>query len=423
MKRIAAEGRASDPLEKAGHAGEALLDPLDPTELADPADLADLEALARSGIVAIIPAWNARGRLPAVLAALAGQVALAIVVDNGSEDGSAAALRSAGARLAWPAQQVRLGPATIAATDTPEIVYSGRSSAEAPEAAGATIDHLNPPSSASVEPRAGHPATLAVDPIETSTAGRWRLRLPVLLLVMAENLGYPSAVNHGLAWGLAAGARGLLLVNDDALFESGAVAALDRALAEDPRAAAATAKMLYAERVSVLNGTGGRYLPDRAWAALRGEGEPDRGQYDELPWVDYPSGAASLLRPAALESVGLLDEHWYLYYEDVDWGLRARAAGWRTRYVPQARVQHLGSAGTAQDPARRRYYNVRNRLRFARLHAPLAGRTRAWLETLRSLSAQALRWLWPSRRRDAEAVMLAVLDHLRGRYGRSARFG
>lgn len=387
MKRSKAEEPTSERRGKAGLAGGAGADPTElvdatdlaeiegPTELAESAELAELAALARNEIVAIIPAWNARGRLPAILAALAGQVALAIVVDNGSTDGSAAALRSAGARLPGP------------------TFWSGSVTVDSPKGR----DSTSPDS--------------------------WRLRLPVLLLANSENRGYPSAVNQGLAWGLAAGARGLLLVNDDALFESGAVAALDLALAEDPRTAAATAKMLYADRRSILNGTGGRYLPDRAWAALRGEGEADRGQYDNLPWVDYPSGAASLLRPAALEALGLLDELYYLYYEDVDWGLRARAAGWRTRYVPQARVQHLGSASTARDPARRRYYNVRNRLRFARIHARPAGRLRAWLETLHSLALQPLRWLWPSRRRDAEAAMLATIDHLRGRYGRSARFG
>ncbi|MCB0217921.1 MAG: glycosyltransferase family 2 protein [Caldilineae bacterium] len=296
-------------------------------------------------IVAVIPCWNARRRLPAVLAALSDQVAAALLVDNGSTDGTA-------------------------------------------------------------------------DWLRTATGG-----LPLTLIANAENRGWPTAVNQGIVAARAMGASAILLVNDDARFEPGAVAALVEALLASPRAAAASPKLCYADRPGILNGSGGQVLPARGWAALRGAGEADRGQYDDLLWADYPSGAACLLRPAALDAVGLFDEAYYLYYEDADWGLRARAAGWATRYAPRGRVQHVGSAGTAGDPARRRYYNVRNRLRFARRHAAPLGRLRAWLETLRLAAVQPLRWLWPERRRDAEAVMLGIADHLRRRYGRSARFG
>jgi len=138
--------------------------------------------------------------------------------------------------------------------------------------------------------------------------------------------------------------------------------------------------------------------------------------------VDCPSGVAGLVRREALEVVGGFDEAYYLYYEDVDWGLRARRAGWRTSFVRSARVLHGGSTGTASDPARRRYYNVRNRLRFSSRHSPVRGRLYAWLATLGLLAKQPVRWLSARRRRDAEAVAWAVADHLRGRYGRSAHF-
>ncbi len=305
----------------------------------------------RPRIVAIIPAYESRERLATVLAALQGQVAIAVVIDNGSRDGTSDWLRGevrAGARSDWP---------------------------------------------------------------------------PLHIRSLGENLGFPAAVNRGLAVAADLEASAVLLVNDDVRFLPGAVAALAEALHGDPTAGAATAHMVYADRPEVLNGAGGRYRPQRAWAALRGEGEPDDGRYRDRPVVDYPSGAASLLRREAIDDTGRLDEAWQLYFEDADWGLRAAARGWRTRYVADARVLHQGSAGTAADPARRRYYNVRNRLRFARLHAPPLGRLRAWLETLRSAVIQPLRWLWPKRRRDAEAVLLGIADHLRGRYGRSARFG
>jgi GT2 family glycosyltransferase len=238
-----------------------------------------------------------------------------------------------------------------------------------------------------------------------------------------DNRGYPAAVNQGIARALAGRAEAVLLVNDDAIFEAGAVAALAAVLWGDPSAGAVSAKMVYRDRPELLNGTGGIVDLDRGWAWLRGSGEIDRGQYDAAELADYPSGAASLLRRAAIEAVGDFDEAFYLYYEDVDWGLRARRLGWRTRFAPAARVHHGGSTATAADPARRRYYNVRNRLRFARMHAGVRGRTWAWLAILGLLAKQAIRWFAPTRRRDAEAVAWGVLDHLRGRYGRGGWFG
>lgn len=309
-------------------------------------------------IWAVIPAWNAVGRLPEVLDALRGQVIGAVVVDNGSTDGTADWLEGRGKNPAGPGTRSHTGPSLL-----------------------------------------------------------------LRVLSNPDNRGWPAAVNQGAGAAWDMGAAAILILNDDALVQPAAVGLLAAALAADPRVAAASARLTYRHRPGILNGTGGVVDRRRAFAALRGEGEPDAGQYDRSPDPDYPSGAASLIGRAAWEAVGPFDEACYLYYEDVDWGLRAREAGWRVRYVPQALVLHLGSAGTAADPARRRYYNVRNRLRFARRWGGGAARWRCWLETLALAARQPARWLFPSRRRDAAAVWWGIVDHLRGRYGRSARFG
>lgn len=251
----------------------------------------------------------------------------------------------------------------------------------------------------------------------------WRGPPAVDVIRNPDNRGYAAAVNQGIARALARGAAAVLVLNDDAVVTPGAVAVLSAALGAAPRTGAVTARLVYADRPGVLFGAGGTVDLGRGWAWLRGSGEADAGQYDDRPWVDYPSGAASLLAREALADVGMLDEAWYLYFEDVDWGLRAGRRGWRVRYAAGAAVYHVGSAGTARDPARRRYYNVRNRLRFAALHATAAGRAWVWLAALGLLAKQPLRLLSPSRRRDAAAVLCGVLDHVRGRYGRGARFG
>lgn len=268
-------------------------------------------------------------------------------------------------------------------------------------------------------------AVVVVDNGSEDGTGDWLAEhRPEVILVRHEvNLGYPAAVNRSIAEAEALEPGGLLLVNDDVVFDRGAVVTMSKVLSRYPAAAAVSAKMVYRARPGVLNGTGGRFDRDRGWAALRGEGEPDDGRYDDDVVVDYPSGAASLLRWSAVCDVGPLDEAYFLYFEDTDWGLRAGARGWHTRYEPRARAVHVGSAGTAGDPARRRYYNVRNRLLLASRYASRRGRVAAWRETLALAAKQPARRLYAKRRRDADAVLLGVRDHVRGTYGRSAAFG
>ncbi|PSO44438.1 hypothetical protein BRC21_01375, partial [Candidatus Saccharibacteria bacterium SW_7_54_9] len=83
---------------------------------------------------------------------------------------------------------------------------------------------------------------------------------------------------------------------------------------------------------------------DSIWGTpfSRGRGEADKGQYDggECHSILAGSGAASLCRVDALNDIGLFDEWFFAYYEDVDISFRARLAGWRVRYAPEAIVYH-----------------------------------------------------------------------------------
>jgi hypothetical protein len=88
--------------------------------------------------------------------------------------------------------------------------------------------------------------------------------------------------------------------------------------------------------------------------------------------VDHPLGAAMMVRVAAIAQVGLLDEGYWMYCEEIDWCWRMRRAGWRALCVPQARVTHHAGKSAAQ-VSRRSLVNLwtsRARL-YARHHGPL----------------------------------------------------
>lgn len=198
------------------------------------------------------------------------------------------------------------------------------------------------------------------------TATRVRAALPGAVVVRREhNGGYSAAVNTGLAH-----ARGdvVLLLNSDAHLDAAAAEALLAAFDHDPAVGVAGAQLLDAD--GTPQWSGGRE-PGLAWmmAVVSGLG-PVVGAWRQrvralrhataqgdrdVHWV---SGAAMAVRRAALEATGRFDERVCGYGQDLDFCVRARAAGWRVRIVATARVPHLTGATLAprsplrHDPAR-----------------------------------------------------------------------
>lgn len=100
--------------------------------------------------------------------------------------------------------------------------------------------------------------------------------------------------------------------------------------------------MLFANQPHVINSAGINIDPVGIAWDYRGGEQP--GQEEEPIEVFGPCAGAALYRRAVLEEIGLLDEDFFAYLEDVDLAWRARPAGWRALYVPAARVYHLHSA-------------------------------------------------------------------------------
>jgi len=102
-----------------------------------------------------------------------------------------------------------------------------------------------------------------------------------------------------------------------------------------------------------------------------GYGEEDRGQYDTPHPTPYAHGAAMMVRREAIEEAGLMPECYFLYYEELDWSLKMRRAGYTIWYEPACTVYHKESQSTGQDSPLRTYYLTRNRLLLARRNSPM----------------------------------------------------
>ncbi len=152
------------------------------------------------------------------------------------------------------------------------------------------------------------------------------------------------------------------------------------------------------------------------WRA-RGWGEMDRGQYDVEQDMEVLSGSALLIRTAALADIGLLDERFFLYEEDVDWCLRSREQGYRNLYVPTSRVRHSEDDSETRR-VRTTYYLNRNRhLLHRKHHLGWQARTLLYVHQLYWLCRWTLGPERRAKRAERDAMWLALRHGLQGRFG------
>lgn len=179
----------------------------------------------------------------------------------------------------------------------------------------------------------------------------------VRLLRLRRNAGFAGNVNAGLR-----AARGdvLCLLNNDARADRDWVTVCVETLRQYPALGSVASKVVY-EDGRTINSAGDVFCRDGT-ARQRGNGQPDGPAWDGVEPVFGAMGGAAAYRRAMLADVGLFDERFFVYLEDVDLAFRAQLRGWSCIYQPLARVSHRGSA--TGGGALASFYNGRNLIRL-----------------------------------------------------------
>ncbi|HEX9696767.1 MAG TPA: glycosyltransferase family 2 protein [Actinomycetota bacterium] len=247
------------------------------------------------------------------------------------------------------------------------------------------------------------------------SAQRIASALPGIELIESKtNLGYAGGNNLGIRAALAGGADAILVLNNDLTIEPGCVAALGGALEANPRWGMAAPLSLLAGDGEIVDFFTGEVLLDHAALRAPGRDEPRGVRFTEPSETGYVTGSAMLIRREVIERAGLLDERYFLVWEDVEYSLRVRKAGFALGATPDAIVRHARSASFGDEASPlQRYFFVRNPYLLIRTHLPPP---RRWLAEARA-TRRYLAWARKSEPKLRRAITLGMRHGLTGRFG------
>lgn len=231
-----------------------------------------------------------------------------------------------------------------------------------------------------------------------------RARWPWAKIVESDcNLGFAAGNNLGIRH---AQGEFIALLNNDTEVAPGWLRELVAVLARDGNLGSATSKILFLAKRGEINNVGLNLYRDGS-GGDRGFHQPDDGRFDAEAEVFGGCGASVLLRRSMLDDVGLFDETFFMYYEDLDLAWRARLRGWDCRYAPKSVVYHVHCGSSGEWSPFFTFHVERNKI-FANL------KNNGWLTVLLALAMMALRTadkarLLARRRPDAWAFLRAYL--------------
>jgi len=187
-------------------------------------------------------------------------------------------------------------------------------------------------------------------------------RFPKVKIIKNNINNYCASNNLGIK---AAKGEYIALLNNDTEVDRGWLKELLNVMRKNKRIGALSSKILFMD--GKIQSTGHQEYPNFYWGD-RGFREKDKGQYNRVEETLSICGGAVLYRKECLDKVGLLDEDFIMYMDDVDMAIRCKKKGWKLFYVPKAIIHHVHNGTATKDLVT--YYIERNRLLLVAKHYP-----------------------------------------------------
>lgn len=228
--------------------------------------------------------------------------------------------------------------------------------------------------------------------------------LNVKFIQNRDNLGYAGGNNVGIKKAIEDQMDYILVLNPDTQITLTTISKMVSCI--EKANVGIVGPKIYFEGTKKIWFAGGKFDKQNVLGSHIGVDESDLGQYDQLRKVDFITGAAIMIKTQVFKDIGLFDERYFLYLEDVDFCYRAKLKGYPSYYQPSALVYHQNAKSTGLGSNLQNYFITRNRMLFAKKFLSF--------RTLLALFREAISNLGDPVRR------LAIFDFLIGKFGKGS---
>lgn len=222
------------------------------------------------------------------------------------------------------------------------------------------------------------------------------------------NLGFAGGNNVGIRYALKNGSDYIILMNNDLILPNDIVLKLVGFMDKNKNVGLASPKMYFAkgyefhkdryresQKGKVIWYAGGMIDWQNIYSSHKGVDEVDVGQFNKTEATDFANGACVIVRKEVFKKVGLMEDNLFLYWEDADFSVKARKAGFGVFYFPKTHLWHMVSSSTGGSGSPTNdYFITRNRYYFALNHASLRTKFAVFRDTLRLIFKGRLWQKW-----------------------------
>ena len=216
-------------------------------------------------------------------------------------------------------------------------------------------------------------------------------------ILVEENKGFAGGCNAGIKLALEKNSDFVLIINNDTSLDPNFLQNLFSSFGSEagiisPKIYFAKGREFHKDRYKkdqlgkVIWYAGGVFDKNNILASHRGVDEVDHGQFDRREETDFATGCAMLIKKEVFDKIGLFDEKYFLYLEDLDLSTRAKKAGFKIFFEPSSIVWHYNAGSTGGSGSELQdYFITRNRMLFGFKYSSLRARIALMRESIRFL--------------------------------------
>jgi GT2 family glycosyltransferase len=200
-----------------------------------------------------------------------------------------------------------------------------------------------------------------------------------LTVIQTQNRGFAAANNVAIRTARKNNFSFYWLLNNDTVIEPSSLSALVRCAEDSRQCGILGSKLCLYHQPHLLQGIGANYNPWLGKVKEIGAMDRDEPVTRSANDFDYVIGASMFVRDGFIAEVGLMEEDYFLYYEELDWAIRGKRKGWKLGYCAASKVYHKMGASINKDEMKGKgnselsdFYAVRNRILITRKFFPIA---------------------------------------------------